>query len=342
MKNLMQSLSILCVGILVLVSCNKENGTEIPSEDFYTVEVKLGGEISIGYEPLTKSSSNDLYAIQVYSTPDIELEDGEEPVWTPYAQYYSIGSAPTTITLVYGYKYSFMADLIIDGNNKLSITLRDSQGCAPWLLVSSSDYDAAQCHALVSSDSFQYCTEHLITIAGSAVLLGENGDYYTRPNIDRYLGKLDNFVPSVDNKTVNIAMKRVSFGAKFVFSGDSATSGTIGIEIDGAPKQTLVLSENPDDNVHFDIYTFARISSGISNEYTETIPVKLSWTRTDGTVDTIGQFDIVYQRNTTTVVTVQLDDDIEGSMGINIPESESGTMLEPGTNDVTIIDGEIQ
>ena len=49
---------------------------------------------------------------------------------------------------------------------------------------------------------------------------------------------------------------------------------------------------------------------------------------------------ITFQRNTTTVVTLQLDN--KNTFGITIEDSEAGIMPEPGTNDVTIVDGEIQ
>lgn len=337
MKHLFQTLSILGVGILTFVSCNKETGTEIPNEDFYTIQINLAGEVNVGYEPMTKSTPTDyLYAVQVFSTPDIELEEGQSPVWTPYAHYYCIGTAPSTIKLAKGYKYNFNAD-IIDDDNKLDI--RNSPGFqAPWFLMNNgcNDHDV-----LAFSSYFKYCTKCELTIGGMGADIG--GQRYSRPNIDRYLGTLTNFVPSENNMSVSINMIRQTFGAKFVVTGNLATSGTIGIQIEGAPKQTLTLSEDTALNVHSDIYEFEYIFLRLEDEYSETIPVKLDWTRTDGTVYSIGTFDIVYQRNTTTVVTIVLDDDtISGGMGLVIPESETGTMTEPGTNDVTIKDGAIQ
>ena len=335
MKQLLQILSILGVGILSLISCNKENEIDLPSEDFYTVQINLVGDVIIGYEPMTKLTSTDyLYVVQVSSTPDIELEEGQEPVWTPYAHYYCIGTAPSTIKLAKGYKYGFIADIIVDDDNKLDIRT-NGLGTYPWVLVP--DGDCTQ----FSSTSFSYCTEHHLTTGANAVQIG--GEDYRRPNIDRYLGNLNNFVPSENNMSVSINMTRQTFGAKFVVTGNMATSGTIGIQIEDAPKQTLTLSEDTALNVHSDIYEFKHISSWMTDEYSETIPVKLDWTRTDGTVYSIGTFNVVYQRNTTTVVTIVLDDDtISGGMGLVIPESENGTMTEPGTNDATIKDGAIQ
>lgn len=338
MKHLFQILSILGVGILTFVSCNKETGTEIPNEDFYTVQINLAGEVNVGYEPMTKSTSTDyLYAVHVSSTPDIELEEGQKTVWTDYANYYCIGTAPSTIKLAKGYKYSFMADIIVDDDNKLDLrTTNYRDGCAPWMLISS---DCGE-HFLISHTDFIYCTKDIVTTGGMGVDI--DGERYARPNIDRYLGSAQ-YVPSENNMSFSIEMKRQTFGAKFVVTGNLATSGTIGIEIEGAPKQTLTLSEDTELNVHSDIYTFENISFRMTDEYTETVPVKLDWTRTDGTVYSIGTFDIVYQRNTTTVVTIVLDDDtISSGMGLVIPDSETGTMTEPGTNDVTIKDGAIQ
>ena len=94
---------LACVGI---AACNND-ATEVPTEpETYTVKLGWAGEIlDVSYEPMTRATTDDLYGIQVYSTPDLELGEGETVTWNRFA--YGLFDDPNniTITLSKGYKY---------------------------------------------------------------------------------------------------------------------------------------------------------------------------------------------------------------------------------------------
>ena len=171
------------------------------------------------------------------------------------------------------------------------------------------------------------------------------------PNLDRYFGMEEDFVPSSSNTDITITMKRVSFGAKFIAEGALAKSGTLEIQIQDAPKMSLTLTEG-EDSIS-DIFTF--FGEGYGNElyactrddYSELMSVSFKWIRPDGTELQIGTFPITFKRNTTTVVTIKMENDVvegdqTGGVGFSIASSEKGPMPENEDNSVTIVDGEVE
>ena len=322
------------LGVLALasISCTKENEIEIPNGGkFYTVQVNMAGEIDVDYEPLTKASlPTGLYGISVESTPDVELAEGETATWTPYAYYYNASFSSLEITLKEGFKYRFKALILVDGQNKLESPV--GKNALPFALVDASN----SLQALSVSSSFRLDTNTSLQFRSQTTL--KDTKTYDRPNLDAYYCEGITFTPSVANTSVSLEMKRVSFGAKFVVEGNLATSGTLNIGITGAPAQSLVLSSTATDNVISDIFLFNKYWEAFKNDsYSEVVPVTLSWTKADGTKQEIGTYQITYQRNTTTVVTVKLHKDtFENSVGLVIKDTEAGTMAAPGTHDVTI------
>ena len=327
MKKLFYSLVMLGVLALALISCTKENEIEIPNGGkFYTVQVNMAGEIDVDYEPLTKASlPTGLYGISVESTPDVELKEGETATWTPYAYFYSTSGSSLEITLAEGYVYRFRAMIVVDGQNKLA-----SIAGTPYPFILTNNGDLRPVSAFVLDN------EHRLEFGIPKLKL--DGMQYNRPNLDAYYCDGVEFTPSVENTSVSIEMKRVSFGAKFVVEGNLATSGVLNIEIENAPAQALTLSSTTANNVISDIFMFKNYKTASKTDaYVEEVPVTLSWTKADGTVQGLGSHTIKYQRNTTTVVTVKLHKDtFENSVGLVIKDTEAGTMAAPGTHDVTI------
>lgn len=317
------------LGVLALasISCTKENEIEIPnSEKFYTVQVNMAGEIDVDYEPLTKASlPTGLYGISVESTPDVELKEGETATWTPYAYFYSPSGSSLSITLAEGYVYRFRAMIVVDGQNKLA----SWSGGTPYPFILSNGGN------LLPTSGFVLDKEHSLEFG--AARLSSSGTQYYRPNLDAYYCDGVEFTPSVENTSVSIEMKRVSFGAKFVVEGNLATSGTLKIVIADAPEQSLTLSSTAADNVISDIFMFKNYKSASKNDaYVEEVPVTLSWTKVDNSVQDLGEHTIIYQRNTTTVVTVKLHkDSFDSGVGLVIKDAEAGTMTE-GTHNVTV------
>ena len=324
---------IACVG---MTSCSSENdlpGNEAEQE-FYTVRLGWGGELDVTYEPLTRAdATDDLYGIQVYSTPDIELEDGEEITWTPYA-YGLFDNTDISINLLKGYKYKFVATMIVDGKNKVggSIELGKHFGY-PFF------NDAGQNSECELSNKFSYDASNFFPYLGegNTWLLKENGEIkgYTRPNFERFYGELDNYEPNAQNAQVTISMKRTCFGAKFVAQGKAATEGTLDIQIEGAPKMSLTPSG--ETLSIFDIFTFSNVKDAWSTEnYSEDIEVTINWHKEDGITIPLGTHKITYKRNITTVVNINVEDEgVQSGVGFefedtDMPEEETETTIKDG------------
>lgn len=323
------------VASVAMIACSKEDAPAPQEEpEFYTVQLGWGGEIvDIAYEPLgTRAATDDLYGIQVYSTPDVELEEGEEISWKRFA--YGLFDDPDniTITLPKGYKYKFEATMVVDGKNRI----RNRDGYAE-------PFSPSYWEKITNTFDYQI-NRGLYLYYGNTRLnvIEDENDYYSRPNVERFYGELEDYSPSTSNTSVIIPMKRTSFGAKFVATGTLATSGILEIELEGAPILELKLTGG-EDSIS-DIFTFFEVRQAwVEDDYTETIGVSFKWIREDGSMVPLGTHSVKYTRNMTTVVTVTINKDGETEgVGFEIDDSEKGPMPENEDNSVTIVDGEVE
>lgn len=329
-----------------LVACSKEDAPTPQEEpEFYTVQLGWGGEIvDIAYEPLdTRATTDDLYGIQVYSKPN---NNSTATSWEPYA--YGVFDDPTDISidLASGNKYKFEATMIVDGKNRIFNYLSDDPEESIYYAIPF-DIRYDDIGTFISKEANDY-----IRHSGAHIIDSEgNTGRYSRPNLDRYYGKVEEFIPSSSNTDITISMKRVSFGAKFIAEGVLAKNGTLEIQIQSAPKMSLALTEG-DDTIS-DIFTLQGdgTESGIeycaNDDYTETIGVAFKWIRPDETELQIGTFPVTFKRNTTTVVTIKMENDVvvgdqTGGVGFSIASTEKGEMPVEEDNSVTITDGEVE
>ena len=338
----------------IMAACSKDDAPNQQEEpEFYTVKFGWGGEIvDIAYEPLdTRAAGNDLYGIQVYSKPN---NNSTATSWEAYA--YGVFDDPTDISieLASGNKYKFVATMVVDGKERIGSTdviIEESEVryyAEPFRVyyneIGTFDYDYK---GNLHESSFDDSTASLNYEDGKSF------GVYDIPNLDRYYGRVDEFIPSSSNTNITISMKRVSFGAKFIAEGALAKSGTLDIQIQGAPKMSLVLTE--DEDSISDIFTFSDIYTAWLGYFPDPGPdyphyakynVAFKWIRPDKTELQIGTFPITYKRNTTTVVTIQMENDVvegdqTGGVGFSIASSETGEMPE-NDNSVTIVDGEVE
>ena len=330
------------VASVAMIACSKDDAPAPQEEpEFYTVQLGWGGEIvDIAYEPLdTRAATDDLYGIQVYSTPDVELEEGEDVTWNRFA--YGLFDDPNniTITLPKGYKYKFEATMIVDGKNR--IYKYEAGYGSPFILTNGTNMGASNTPI---TEKFDYQIN--LGFDNYYISYGEtrlsNNWYGHRPNIERFYGELENYSPKQSNNSIVIPMKRISFGAKFIATGTLATSGTLEIELESAPILELELTEGED--LISDIFTFGEVFGPWNyDDYTETIGVSFKWIREDGSIVPLGTHNVKFTRNMTTVVTVTINKDGETEgVGFEIDDSEKGPMPENEDNSVTIVDGEVE
>ena len=309
---------------MLFTACSEVGTNEqpTPTEPEY-VTVSLGLNVGLGYdyEPLTRAEeNNDLYGIQVYSTPIPATENAE---WTKYAYGLFDNVDNLTIKLIRGYEYKFVAAMVKDGKNKLK--------------SSSNTYGNPFMHETtsVTSTSTPLSTSFIYSQLGLTDLGLDTSHFGNNLAVELYYGELESYIPGDNDSKATIELKRTSFGAKFIAKGDYAKNGTLEILMDHAPQLNLNLAES---NEVFEIYTFRNLRAAwLDENYTETKSVVLRIAYSDGTTAPLGTHNITFKRNTITVVNVDLT--VSGDSGVGFVVTDGGEM--PEGDEITIKDGEI-
>ena len=309
---------------MLFTACSEVGTTEQPNTpaepEYVTVSLGLSVGLDCEYEPLTRSeANNDLYGIQVYSTPIPATENAK---WTKYAYGLFDSTDNLTIKLVRGYEYKFVATMVKDGKNKLYFSYDNCYG-APF----SHEISPGMTASTPLSTSFIY-SQLGLELERNYII----SDYI---NAESYYGELEGYIPGDNDSKAIIELKRISFGVKYIANGDFAENGTLEILMKSAPQLNLNLAES---NEVSEIYTFMHARDAwLDENYTETISVVLRIAYSDGTSAPLGTHDITFKRNTTTVVNVDLS--VGGENGVGFVVTESGEM--PEDSEITIKDGEI-
>ena len=302
-----------------------ENSSALPEQpepEYVTVSLGLNVELDCDYEPLTRADeNNDLYGIQVYSTPVPATENAQ---WTKYAYGLFDATDNLTIKLIRGYEYKFVASMVKDGKDKC---VSDGKYGEPFMHAveatsgGSTYYMNTQLSVSFIYDQLGMSLERLLFI-----------DYLTE---ELYYGELEGYIPRDNDSKATIELKRTSFGVKYVAKGDYAENGTLEILMQGAPQLNLKLAEG---NEISEIYTYKNVRDAwLDENYTETASVTLRIAYSDGSSAPLGTHDITFKRNTTTVVNVDMT--LSGDSGVGFVVTDGGEMPE-GT-EITIKDGEI-
>ena len=286
------------------VTPNEPNTT--PKE--FLVSLGFSGEItSIKESPLSRAATNDLYGIQVYSSP------ASSDNYKPYAYGLFDSKDGMVIKLLEGYKYKFVSSMVVDGKQKISSY--------------ESSYDDPFTRSFLSTkleNKFNYDSgKEMDRLNDGYTNLGLFGNFY-HPNIMRYYGEVTDYVPTA-NGSVSINMKKVVFGAKFITEG--FTEGTLYIKLEKAPTLQIVFPQTEIE----DIFTFSHSYGGswTDDTYTETIPVSISWQKNDGAIVPLINQEVTFKRNIKTTITVKVNDS-SVNQGLNITEEKNE--LQPGEN----------
>lgn len=277
----------------------------------FLVSLGFSGEItSIEESPLSRAATNDLYGIQVYSSPT------SSDNYKPYAYGLFDSKDGMVIKLLEGYKYKFVSSMVVDGKQKISSYKSsynnpfDRTGLSTKL-ENKFNYDSGKEMGRLD-DGYTYLAE----LSGS----------FDHPNTMRYYGEVTDYVPTA-NGSVSINMKKVVFGAKFITEG--FTEGTLYIKLKDAPTLQLVF---PQTEVE-DIFTFENeYPSGnrwTADTYTENILVSISWQKNDGAIVPLINQEVTFKRNVKTTITVKVNDS-SVNQGLNITEEKNE--LQPGEN----------
>jgi len=306
---------LMCVNF---ASCSSDDVTpdepQKPKE--YTVSLGFTGEISVSESPLSRASGNDLYGINVLSCPITD----DTNTYSYYA--YGLFDDLTTmnITLLEGYKYKFVATMIVDGKNKIYFSNGKYQ--EPFM-----PHDIWGCE--ITNSFILSTSKWLDGLSNGSVRMNEGTFSY--PNLDRYYGEYIDYIPT-ENGSVSINMLRTVFGFKVIT--ENLTEGTLSVEIPTSP--TLVITY-PATEIE-DVFAFSRVRDAfVTEDYSVSININFTWTKADGAIIPLGKHSITFNRLKRTIVTVKISDQTtDNTMEITL---EDGNITD-GEN-VTIENGEI-
>lgn len=334
------------ISSLVITACS--NNIDVPEnnkeQDFYTIQLGMGGELDVTYEPLSRVASDDVYGIQVYSTPN--KEDDQDYGWTAYAYGLFDDAESISIKLLKGYKYKFVATMIKNARNILGNT--NNYFDKPFNIGIHQGGGGFFLENLLLNNSFTYGTTtfwHELQSGESSLKKSSNGQYsFEHPNTDRFYGEYINFVPNQD-EDVSIPMKRVSFGASFVAVNTISKTGKLDIQLTDAPKLEIDFTAGELDQFWTkDIFTYCNIKEAYdSDDYSENISVTINWIKDDGAIIPLGTHSITYKRNKNTIVTIYIKNiSSDNSIGFTIDNKETLDIdYMDQENNTTIEDGEI-
>lgn len=328
MKNI---LFLLCM-LALSWSCSSSSEGELEPEPVpgepkeYIVSLGLTGEIDIEESPLSKASSNDLYGVQVYSKT-------YKTDYKPYAHGLFDDRALLKIKLKSNEIYKFVVSMVPNGVKTIWYNMDGY--CHPFY-VNGREYKL--------NNAFEYNELYFDGLdKGNAAIYKNSPTLFDVPNIERYYGEMSEYIPS-ESSIVSINMKRVCFGVKFTAEG--LTEGKLHINLEGAPELIIAYGSN---NEIEEIFTFGHrypnTESWLNNDYSETIPLSVSWEKDNGIVVDLIDTKITFKRNILTTVNIKVKDipieDIDNSIGITHETDEmakgENITIESGTG----LDGNI-
>ena len=275
-----------------------------PTEKEVTVALKLSGDFSVDVtqDPITKASTNDAYGINVYY--DKEGDGATNDVYA-YGLFDNVGDM--SITLLSGHKYKFTCGLVKDAKNVLYFGQAFSNpysGYAYPFQTSSSGSTLVGNRFIIGNGVY------LSGIGAGGVHLKNNSSPSSSnstqyASINRYYGETDQYEP-VPNGTVDIYLKRVVFGAKFVISG--VVGGSLSVTCGDFFNQ----SYTTDDSGTEKIYSFTNPWDCWKNETPLSATVSINYTSNRGGSlwNLSNSQSITFRRNVMTTVTINVSPDL--------------------------------
>lgn len=238
-KKVFYVISLIC--LLVPPGCSEIEETQ--TEEEVNVTLNLTGDflVDVSQEPITKASSDDLYAVNVYRGSGT------------YASGLFDDVSAMNVTLLSGYKYKFTCCLIKNGKQRLKY--------GKWFGSEQYGYGfpfqrgtGDNTKPTAVENEFKYSTIFPGLSAGgvhdSSVGTPTTSNAKLYAQVYRYYGETSNYTP-VHNGVVEIELKLVTFGVQFEVQG--LQEGEMVVNFGDFIKNRHITSNGIDDRF---IYTF--------------------------------------------------------------------------------------
>lgn len=336
-----KSLLFAAVALAAMTACQDNVVPETPAgnPETYTVKLACAGELEVNHVPL-KSSSDDLYGIQVYYAP---VSGGS---YQKYAYGLFDDVSDISLELIADYKYKFVVDMIVDGKNAIySSNLNDLED-DEILLGYGYPFNSN-----INSERLTPITNELVITSNNYLdgLGGKiqitNGDIYWCPKgVDVYYGEIIDYVPTEEGATISVFMEHMIFGIKVV-ADDFLTQGMVNGTIDHntGMKSEDYFTLTPNGKVYEATYAYTNRESWygieIQNNANSQSRITLSWAKDEDTTLNLDRQSLKVIRMKQTVVNVTFfEDESAGSNKVAMVFDD----LEMSENETTYTFGDDQ
>ncbi len=307
MKNLFYNLSLVLLIPIFFVGCQK-NEFSNNGGDPVNVSLAIKGDfdIDITQDPITKASSTDAYAINVYY--DKESDGATNDIYA-YGLFDNV--ADMSITMLSNHKYKVECTLIKDAKSKLYFgqAFGNTYSGYAYPFQTNASGSTLLNNKFIIGTSTQFTgmgsgDAHIITTTSPAT-----GNATKNASVNRFYGIKDQYEP-VPNGTIEVYLKRVVFGAKFVVTG--VKEGTLNVVCGDFYNKTFTADDAGVEQIYSftDIYTCwekeTPMVTSISFNYTSDRPGEI-W-------DISKSQEISFKRNVMTTVNVKLNPDLSGAL----------------------------
>lgn len=311
-----KSLLFAAVALAAMTACQDNVVPETPAgnPETYTVKLACAGELEVNHVPL-KSSSDDLYGIQVYYAP---VSGGS---YQPYAYGLFDDVSDVSLELIADYKYKFVVDLIIDGKNVVYSSNLNELDDPEVLLGFGAPFnkwiDYYNQELTPITNEFVTSTDWLLGLGGK-IQLKDGVTYRGYPkDVDVYYGHLTDYVPEEDGATIAIYMKHMIFGLKVV-ADNFLTQGVVeGVFSDnigdsGCCQDPFTLTP-PSATVYEATYAYTDRENwykyDVQNDAYNTCQIQFTWVKDENTTLKLDRQNIKMIRMKQTVVNVTFYED---------------------------------
>ncbi len=334
----MKKIILALLAFTFLWSCDKEKSSDVDYGTPITVNLGIGGDVSVSSQPISKGSADTgIYGINVYF--DKEKDGTPNDV---YAFGIFDNVEDMTITLLSGYKYTFKCTLVRNGVDKLYYGQYGSNTYSGY----AKPFQTSSKTSSQVTNSFNYTSnsggEYLTGIGSGVAIISNNGaasSDVSHPKLNRYYGESANYSPVVGG-VVTIPLKKTCFGLKLIIRGVPEGTLAANVKIDGS--YTLADGSTGTEDYIGDAvtYSFTNIPQYVSDD--SSAPAAVSWAFTSSKFDQwnlSGSSDITVKRNVLTTVTISVTpDSATGAVSVTEEEWNDDNVINMGINTDGLID----
>lgn len=324
--------------VMAFAACEQEIDPVNPDTkpEVYTVKLACVGEIDVNQVPLTRSftpDANDLYGIQVYYKPVSGSNSFKKYAYGLFDDLTNV-----TIDLIADYYFKFEVDVVDNGKTEvysdgIEIESVNYTGYG-YPFQAYNNYEGTRNLSITKvSNEFIYSEDcYFYELGQSFQIPGSTDKYDDIDGVEAYYGS-KTLIPTADGETISIPLKRMVYGLK-VIAGDFLTEGKVSIWCTDSYGLSKSITLTPENKTAERIYTYRGRSNWYGYEELADAScghyLKFKWTKDDGTVLTLNQQLVYFNRLKQTIINLTFYEDTSIEDAQLAVEFEDQVFVEEG------------